>query len=194
MKLKKVRVSCSPLYLSSPCDMRKVENRKWKCNSSWMCVCMCLSFYRSVSFSLSTSLSIILLLLFFILSFSLSGSDEKKVSTLDAFLDLIRNMFPENLMQACFASIETNYKEVVVKPAVRKGNVKQCKNKCSLATTTKVVIHLQILLPSHSHIWFLILLIHLSSSSLPSSIIMNIQSCIQTTSWIEDVNCGWDVT
>lgn len=99
---------------------------------------MYVPFVLSICFilPLSTSLSII----FFFLSFlsSLSGSDEKKVSTLDAFLDLIRNMFPENLMQACFASIETNYKEVIVKPAVRKGNVeKRTKNKCSTSTTRR---------------------------------------------------------
>ncbi|KFM69541.1 Excitatory amino acid transporter 2, partial [Stegodyphus mimosarum] len=37
------------------------------------------------------------------------GTEEKKVSTLDAFLDLIRNMFPENLLQACFQQAETTY-------------------------------------------------------------------------------------
>ncbi|KAG8181608.1 hypothetical protein JTE90_017728 [Oedothorax gibbosus] len=38
-----------------------------------------------------------------------TGTEEKKVSTLDAFLDLIRNMFPENLLQACFQQAETSY-------------------------------------------------------------------------------------
>lgn len=40
-----------------------------------------------------------------------SGTEEKKVATLDAFLDLIRNMFPENLMQACFQQVETGYEK-----------------------------------------------------------------------------------
>ncbi|KAF8792784.1 Excitatory amino acid transporter 2 like protein [Argiope bruennichi] len=40
-----------------------------------------------------------------------TGTEEKKVSTLDAFLDLIRNMFPENLLQACFQQAETSYKK-----------------------------------------------------------------------------------
>ncbi|XP_035215700.1 excitatory amino acid transporter-like [Stegodyphus dumicola] len=38
-----------------------------------------------------------------------TGTEEKTVSTLDAFLDLIRNMFPENLLQACFQQVETSY-------------------------------------------------------------------------------------
>ena len=44
-----------------------------------------------------------------------AGTNESKVSTLDAFLDLVRNMFPENLMQACFNQVETNYRDVKVK-------------------------------------------------------------------------------
>lgn len=39
------------------------------------------------------------------------GAEEKEVSTIDAFLDLIRNLFPENLVQACFQQTQTYYVE-----------------------------------------------------------------------------------
>lgn len=45
-----------------------------------------------------------------------TGTEHKKVSTLDAFLDLIRNMFPENLLQACFQQVETTYVKEKAKP------------------------------------------------------------------------------
>ncbi|CAD1476314.1 unnamed protein product, partial [Heterotrigona itama] len=42
-------------------------------------------------------------------------TDFTKISTLDAILDIIRNMLPENLVQACFQQAQTTYvtKEVV---------------------------------------------------------------------------------
>ncbi|XP_072905235.1 excitatory amino acid transporter 2-like isoform X2 [Hemitrygon akajei] len=40
------------------------------------------------------------------------GQKNDEVSSLDAFLDLIRNLFPENLVQACFQQIQTVIKKV----------------------------------------------------------------------------------
>lgn len=51
------------------------------------------------------------------------GTEDKKVSTLDAFLDLIRNMFPENLLQACFQQVETTYVKSKSKPNIVKHNI-----------------------------------------------------------------------
>ncbi|XP_043252878.1 excitatory amino acid transporter-like [Colletes gigas] len=49
-------------------------------------------------------------------------SDDTKVTTLDAFLDIIRNMVPENLVQACFQQEQTTY---VKKKVITIGNTSQ---------------------------------------------------------------------
>ncbi|XP_067413655.1 excitatory amino acid transporter 2 isoform X2 [Emydura macquarii macquarii] len=48
------------------------------------------------------------------------GKKNDEVSSLDAFLDLIRNLFPENLVQACFQQIQTVTKKVLVPPETEK--------------------------------------------------------------------------
>ncbi|KAH7714715.1 glutamate transporter protein [Aphelenchoides avenae] len=49
-----------------------------------------------------------------------TGTEGKRVSTIDTFLDLIRNMFPENIVQATFQQVQTKY--VKVRPKVLKRN------------------------------------------------------------------------
>ncbi|KAG9349950.1 hypothetical protein JZ751_026303, partial [Albula glossodonta] len=43
-----------------------------------------------------------------------TGPKNQEVSSIDAFLDLIRNLFPENLVQACFQQVQTVVKKVSV--------------------------------------------------------------------------------
>uniref|UniRef100_UPI00398ED94A excitatory amino acid transporter 2-like n=1 Tax=Pristiophorus japonicus TaxID=55135 RepID=UPI00398ED94A len=54
-------------------------------------------------------------------------SRNQEVSSLDAFLDLIRNLFPDNLVQACFQQVQTVSKKVPVTlpDEVRSDNVSQ---------------------------------------------------------------------
>uniref|UniRef100_A0AAY4ERT5 Amino acid transporter n=1 Tax=Denticeps clupeoides TaxID=299321 RepID=A0AAY4ERT5_9TELE len=51
------------------------------------------------------------------------GKKNDEVSSLDAFFDLIRNLFPENLVQACFQQIQTvtNRIEVAAPTVMRNG-------------------------------------------------------------------------
>ncbi|KAJ8252653.1 hypothetical protein COCON_G00219650 [Conger conger] len=50
------------------------------------------------------------------------GAKNDEVSSLDAFFDLIRNLFPENLVQACFQQIQTVTKKVEIIPEPRDIN------------------------------------------------------------------------
>lgn len=49
------------------------------------------------------------------------GQENDEVSSLDAFFDLIRNLFPDNLVQACFQQIQTVTKKVVVENPVEEA-------------------------------------------------------------------------
>ncbi|XP_062985354.1 excitatory amino acid transporter 3 isoform X1 [Elgaria multicarinata webbii] len=46
-----------------------------------------------------------------------------EVSTVDAMLDLIRNMFPENLVQACFQQYKTKREEITITNGNKNGTV-----------------------------------------------------------------------
>lgn len=49
-----------------------------------------------------------------------TGTEGQQVSTIDTFLDLIRNMFPENIVQATFQQVKTEY--VKIRPKIVKKN------------------------------------------------------------------------
>ncbi|XP_065319248.1 excitatory amino acid transporter-like isoform X4 [Gordionus sp. m RMFG-2023] len=81
--------------------------------------------YRALVYYISTTIMAVVLGIILVVIIHPGNPDIKKhlateeettepPSSLDAFMDLIRNMFPENLIKSCFQSIGTVYKNVTV--------------------------------------------------------------------------------
>lgn len=54
-----------------------------------------------------------------------AGFEDTKVTALDAFLDLVRNLFPDNIIQAAFMSSGTKYEDRLVKKRLLPGEALQ---------------------------------------------------------------------
>ncbi|XP_071346201.1 excitatory amino acid transporter 3-like [Trachinotus anak] len=70
-------------------------------------------YFISTTF-LSVAIGLILVMIMKPGVVSTATEDEKDFSTLDAFLDLIRNMVPQNLIQACFQQYQTDRLELEI--------------------------------------------------------------------------------
>ncbi|XP_060092057.1 excitatory amino acid transporter 1 [Heteronotia binoei] len=82
---------------------------------------------RAVIYYMSTTIIAVLIgIIMVVIIHPGKGSKEKmhregkivRVTAADAFLDLIRNMFPPNLVEACFKQFKTNYEERTYKAPV----------------------------------------------------------------------------
>lgn len=67
------------------------------------------------------------------------GDSKPEITTLDAFLDLLRNLFPENLVQACFQQTQSYYVDVnVTEKVFRNGTLEAALNETDVLEGTTV--------------------------------------------------------